>query len=188
MQHPENVHASRTITGCPLLPFGGLDIYPVQGDMIPKMRTWRSILGKWVETVMALSRKQTWLASFFLVMATVSIVMVVYRAFTVDWEKRSSEYRQQAEAALPPSQSVILPDRVVLLKDQAVTIDRTRLVYKGLQDGLIHLHLGLLDLDPQYNYPKTISPSATETTIQLGGRRYRLAKVNRSTLTLTYAN
>ena len=134
---------------------------------------------------MALSRKQTWVASFFLVLATVSIVMVVYRAFTVDWEKRTSDYRQRAEAARPPSRSVILPDRVVLFKDQAITVDRTRLTYKGLQDGLILLHLGLLDLDPQYNYPRLISPSTAEA-IQLGRRSYRLTKVNRNALTLFF--
>ncbi len=133
---------------------------------------------------MALTSGQKFVSSFFLAIALVTLTALVYRAFTGDHEARSREYRRRAEAAQPPRKSMVTPDRVVAMRGEAVTVQRTRLVYRGLRNGTIHLDLYLLDLDSKYPYPKQIPKSAAREEFRLGSGRYQLITVNRKALTL----
>ncbi len=133
---------------------------------------------------MALSRSQKMVSSFFLVIALLTFVSLIYRAFTEDHDARLREYQRRAEAAQPPRKSMVSVDRVILMREEAVTVNRTRLVFQGLKDGAIRLDLYLLDLDSKYPYPKQISKSAAREEFRLGSGRYQLINVNRKALTL----
>ena len=133
---------------------------------------------------MALTRPQQTVASFFLVIALITFAALIYRAFTGDNDARLREYRRRAEAAQPPRKSMVTADRAVLMLGEAVSVNRTRLVFRGLQDGAIHLDLYLLDLDAQYPYPKQIPKDAAREGFRLGSGRYQLLSVNQKTLTL----
>ena len=136
---------------------------------------------------MALTRKHTSVVSLFLAAALLSIVALIFRAFTEDWTARNETYRKRAEAAYPPTRSAVAADRLVLVRDRSVTIGRTRLVFFGLHHGRIRLGLTLLDLDPQYVYPREIPRAARRQTLHLGPRHYRIKKVNSDSLTLFHA-
>jgi len=133
---------------------------------------------------MALTRRQQMVSSFFLVIALMTFVSLIYGAFTRNPDDRMREYRRRAEAAQPPRKSMVSVDRVILMKGEAVTVNRTRLVYQGVQDGTIHLDLYLLDLDSKYPYPKQIPKSAAREGFRLGPGRYQLLTANRKALTL----
>jgi hypothetical protein len=133
---------------------------------------------------MALTRRQQMVSSIFLVIALMTIVSLVYRAFTGNTQARLAEYRRRAEAAQPIRKSLVTPDRVVMMRGETVTVNRTRLVYRGLQDGTLHLDLYLLDLDAQYPYPKRIPRALARQEFRLGPERYQLLAVSRKALTL----
>lgn len=133
---------------------------------------------------MALTRRQHIISSFFLVIALTTFASLIYRAFTGDHAARQIEYRRRAEAAQPPRKSMVASDRVILMRGEAVTVNRTRLVFLGQADGLIHLDLYLLDLDSEYPYPKQIPKAVAREAFRLGPGRYQLLTVNRKALTL----
>ena len=133
---------------------------------------------------MSLTRNQKRVSSFFLVIALMTFAALFYRAFTENPDARLREYRRRAEAAQPPRKSVVTADRVILMTGAAVTVNRTRLVYRGVRDGTLHLDLYLLDLDSKYPYPKQIPKSAAREEFRLGSGRYQLLTANRKALTL----
>ena len=133
---------------------------------------------------MALTRRQRMVSSFFLVIALMTFAALIYRVFTANHDARLLEYRRRAEAAQPPRKSMVTADQVILMTGEAVTVNRTRLVYQGVQDGTIHLDLYLLDLDSKYPYPKQIPKSAAREGFRLGSGQYQLLTANRKALTL----
>ncbi|MCP3955698.1 MAG: hypothetical protein GY697_26300 [Desulfobacterales bacterium] len=133
---------------------------------------------------MALTRPQQTVANFFLVIALMTFAALIYRAFSGDNDARLHEYRRRAEAAQPPRKSIVMADRAVLMRGEAVTVNRNRLVFQGLEDGTIHLDLYLLDLDAKYPYPKQIPRTAARESFRLGTDRYQLLTVNQKALTL----
>jgi hypothetical protein len=133
---------------------------------------------------MALSRRQQLVSYFFLAIALGTFVAIVYRATTVDYATRQREYLRRAAEARPPTKSEVLDGRVILMRDEALTISRNRLVFRGLEDGTILLDLYLLDLDSQYAYPRQITRELADEGFRLGDSRYRLLSVNQKTLTL----
>ena len=133
---------------------------------------------------MALNRRQQIVSSFFLVIALMTFVALLYRTFTTDPTVRQRESLRRAEAAQPPRKSRVTADRVILMRGEAVTVNRTRLVFLGQKQGAILLDLYLLDLDSQYPYPKQIPKSAARDGFRLGPGRYQLLTVNSKALTL----
>lgn len=134
--------------------------------------------------LMALTRRQKRVSSLFLVIALMTFAALIYRAFTADHDARMREYQRRAEAAQPLRKSMVTTDQVVLMTGEAATVNRTRLVYQGERDGIIHLDLYLLDLDSKYPYPKQIPKSAAREGFRLGSGRYQLLTANRKVLTL----
>jgi len=133
---------------------------------------------------MALTRRQQIASSFFLVIALMTFASLAYRTFTTDHTARQREYLRRAEAAQPPRKSMVTTDRVILMQGEAVTVNRTRLVYRGQKEGALLLDLYLLDLDSQYPYPKQIPKTVAREKFRLGPGRYQLLTVNRKALTL----
>lgn len=133
---------------------------------------------------MALSRNQKMVSSFFLVIALMTFAALIYRAFTENHDARLREYRRRAEAAQPPRKSMVTTNQVILMIGETVTVNRTRLVYQGLEDGTIHLDLYLLDLDSKCPYRRKIPKSAAREEFRLGSGRYQLLTANHKVLTL----
>ena len=76
----------------------------------------------------------------------------------------------------------IFDDRVVLNKGKSLTFNKSRLVFKGLTDKIIHLDVFLLDLDPQYAYAHHISTADAITGVRLGDSKFELLNVSQKTL------
>lgn len=80
--------------------------------------------------------------------------------------------------------SRILQDKVFLLKGSSLTVNNTRLVYKGLHDKHIILEYYLLELDPDCPYHSTIPRADTARGIRMGDGLFHLVSVGRNALTL----
>ena len=80
--------------------------------------------------------------------------------------------------------SRIIQDRILLHKDNGITINGSRLVFKGLRDNMIHLDVYLLELDPESAYPQTISKADAHKGIRVGDSTFQFLKVRRNTLQL----
>ena len=133
---------------------------------------------------MALTRRQQLVSYFFLAIALGTFVAIVYRATTVDYATRQREYLRRAAEARPPTKSEVLNGRVILMRDEALTISRNRLVFRGQENGAILLDLYPLDLDSQYAYPREIPRALADEGFRLGDSRYRVLSVNQKTLML----
>lgn len=88
--------------------------------------------------------------------------------------------------AMPEFQedSKIFDSRIVLRKDKSITVNNSRLVFKGLKDKKIHLDVYLLELDPESAYPHYISKADAFKGIRVGDATFRLLKVSNRTLQL----
>ena len=84
--------------------------------------------------------------------------------------------------------SRIARDKITLVKNESITVNDCRLVFKGLEKDRILLDLYLLDLDPQYAYQQTISKAAAHRGIRLGDAEYRLISVGKDMLRLKTSN
>ncbi|MCG8683883.1 MAG: hypothetical protein MI892_03340 [Desulfobacterales bacterium] len=84
--------------------------------------------------------------------------------------------------------SKVLQGKVFLLKDNSITVNRTRLVYKGLHDKRILLEYYLLELDPDFPYRNQVSKAEARQGIRLGDSLFQLVSVSRSALTLQANN
>ena len=83
-----------------------------------------------------------------------------------------------------PSRSKIVKGSAVLVRDQELEIDKTRLVYKGLENGQILIDLYLLELDPEQPYPRAIPKKQTRESIRLGPNVYKIDSANAKILKL----
>lgn len=137
---------------------------------------------------MAPTRRQQMMSSFFLIIALMTGTTLIYRAFTGDTRASRDEYPTRTETAQPLRKSMITTDRLAMMIGENITVNRTRLVYKGLRDGAICLDLYLLDLDTQYPYPKQIPRAVAREGFRLGAGQYQLVTANRKALTLKILN
>jgi hypothetical protein len=80
--------------------------------------------------------------------------------------------------------SKVYKDKVVLEKDDGVIVNNCRLVFKGIEDKMIHLNLYLLELDPEVAYPQKLSKKAALEGVRMGDSEFRLISVNKKQLTL----
>ncbi|CAD7844656.1 MAG: hypothetical protein [Olavius algarvensis Delta 4 endosymbiont] len=133
---------------------------------------------------MAPTRRQRVVSSVFLMIVLVTVTSLIYRALPGNPQANRDAYRNPAEATQPLHKSMLTADRVVMMKGEVVTVKRTRLIYKGLLDGAICLDMFILDLDPQYPYPKQIPQTAAREGFRLGPGQYQLVTVNHNALTL----
>ena len=110
----------------------------------------------------------------------------VYAYYFTDW-KTDNFFQDTAQRQVIPEfqeDSRILENRIVLRKDKSITVNKSRLVFKGFKDNKIHLDLYLLELDPDAAYPHYISKADAFKGIRLGDSSFRLLKVNKGTLQL----
>ncbi|THB78664.1 MAG: hypothetical protein D3926_12650 [Desulfobacteraceae bacterium] len=109
-----------------------------------------------------------------------------YIYFFVDWRNNSFLQDTSQRRAIPEFQedSKIFGTRIVLRKDKSITVNKTRLVFKGLEKKMIHLDVFLLELDPESAYPRFISKADAQKGIRVGNSTFKLLKVNRKTLQL----
>jgi hypothetical protein len=134
---------------------------------------------------MKLTRNQRWISTLFLGGVIVVMGGLVYRivAGGIDpYYERWAAQNETLRASI--TLSSVTDQRVVLMKDEPVTIHRTRLVYRGLMDEWARVDLYLLDMDSEYAYPRRISRD-TDEILNLGGHRYRLVSSHRRQIVLT---
>lgn len=81
-------------------------------------------------------------------------------------------------------ESRVFQGKIVLLKDSRLTVNKTRLVYKGLHDTRILLEYYLLELDPDTPYRNEISQTDARIGIRLGDSVFQLVSVSRTVLKL----
>lgn len=109
-----------------------------------------------------------------------------YGYYFTDW-RNSSLSRAASQTQIIPEfqeESKIYDNRIVLRKDKSITVNKNRLVFKGLKDKMIHLDVYLLELDPEYAYPYYISTAKDDKRFRLGDSTFQLLKVNHGALQL----
>lgn len=109
-----------------------------------------------------------------------------YAYFFTDW-RNNSFFRDASQRKIGPEfqkKSRIFNGRIVLRKDKSITVNRSRLVFKGLKDRMIHLEVFLLEFDPDSAYSHFISKADAQKGICVGDSKYQLLKVNKKTLHL----
>lgn len=103
-----------------------------------------------------------------------------------DWRSSSQSPEVAQRQAHPEFQenAGMIDNRIVLKKDKSITVNRNRLVFKGLKNEKVHLDIYLLELDPESAYPHYMSQADTEKVIRCGDSTFQLLKVSDDTLQL----
>ncbi len=109
-----------------------------------------------------------------------------YAYYFTDWKNDSLLQNAAQIKVIPEFQedSKILDNRIIFRKNKSISVNNSRLVFKGLKDDMIHLDLYLLELDPEFAYPQYISTADAFNGIRLGDSTFKLLKVNKRTLEL----
>ena len=124
---------------------------------------------------------QKWLMISFFV--SVSLVFV-YFIFTLIMGATDSTYETRLEAVRTGPGSYRQDFRINLILDQAVTVDRLQLTYRGVFSGRIKLDVILLDLDPQYVYTRNIPVKNAKQGFNISGNHFRATSINGKRLRL----
>ena len=97
-------------------------------------------------------------------------------------------FRNDSGAILPRSPAAPSEGGVevwVLYRDRPVSIGRSRVVFRGLDDGgNLRIDAVLPELDPQSVYAHSIPREQARNGFRIANERYRLKKVGRSALVL----
>ena len=75
-------------------------------------------------------------------------------------------------------------NRLLLVKNQGVRIDETRLVYRGIQDGSLVIDLFILALDPHYGYPHHIGEEKAQKGFSIGDYYFQVLAGNSDQVSL----
>ena len=121
-----------------------------------------------------------------LIISVLITIPGVYAFYFMDWKTDTLSQTSEPMEVVPEFQedSRIFDQRIVLRKDKSITVNRSRLVFKGVKDDLIHMDVFLLELDPDYAYPHYISQSDTKKLIRLGDSTFQVLKISRGALQL----
>ncbi|WDP89916.1 MAG: hypothetical protein HUN04_09425 [Desulfobacter sp.] len=113
-------------------------------------------------------------------------IPVAYAYYFTDWRNDSLFQADARGEVIPEFQedSRIFDERILLRKDKSITVNNSRLVFKGVTDNKIRLDLYLLELDPEYAYPHYISKADLRKTFRLGDSKFQLLKISKGSVQL----
>lgn len=111
-------------------------------------------------------------------------IPVIWAWQFTDW--KTERLFEQNAGVIPEFQedSRIFDNRILLRKDKAITVNKSRLVFRGMEGNRIRLDLYLLELDPDYAYPHYISEVASRGPFRLGDTQFQLLDISRGVLQL----
>ena len=133
--------------------------------------------------VMPLSNKYK-IFSILFILFLLSVPFLISPFFNPQKSELFQGVRQRKASTDFTKRSMIANDKVVLLKDNSLTINNCRLVFKGLKNDMIHLDLYLLELDPESAYPHFISKEKAANGVRLGDSEFQLISANKNILKL----
>lgn len=133
---------------------------------------------------MALPNRKGWMAIFFILLCLAIPFGVTYYVSTPGYKAKYQGWVKSNREAGIPAFSKVSDNQVVLVKNDKVTIGKTCLVFKGVQDNQVQLDLYLLELDAARPYPMHFPENAKNRIIRLGDISYTLQSVRGKILTL----
>lgn len=84
------------------------------------------------------------------------------------WQAPPSPGGDQAGRCLPEKGPILL------VKNQAVRIEGTRIVYRGIRDGALFMEMFILALDPHYGYPHRIDEHRAHHGFSIGEYHFQV--------------
>ena len=85
-----------------------------------------------------------------------------------------------------PKLPAVQKDRIILALDQPVRFGRNEYVFKGLEDGRIHIAVYILDLDPEAAYHHTVPLREAGKGFRLAGQPFKLITCRSAMLILGF--
>lgn len=134
------------------------------------------------------SEEKNWSIPIIIITLLAIVLGVLYYVSTDFYKQKHPQGRKEFDYGGRPVQSTATADQVLLTKNEKLVIDRTCLVYKGVEKKIILVDLYLLDLDPEQAYEKRFLKKDAKKEILLGEGRYRLLSVNNQHLILKKLN
>ena len=108
---------------------------------------------------------------------SVCTVMLIGSAGYLWQGARNPEYYWQSSQALALSSPEPLLEkdaRAVVAKNQGIRVGDTRIVYRGLRDGALHLDLFALQLDPHYGYLHEVNMHQARQGFRMGDHHFKV--------------
>ncbi|GEM_PF-3509728 len=143
------------------------------------------------------THSRNWIITF-LVYALVCItsLLILYWVIYTFFPETSSELipvraplTSRIMRPIEPAPSMhVKGNEITLPRDQELTFNRARLVYRGLEGECLKIDVALLDLDPSYYYKHRINLTEAKRGVTIGGQRFSVIAANKSVLRLKLAS
>ncbi len=137
---------------------------------------------------MTLPNRKGWLAILFIIFCLSIPFAIMYYMSTPKFKTKYAGWQKNNSEAGIPSESKVSDQRMILIKDQRVTIGKTGLVFKGVKNSRVQLDLYLLELDREKPYLQTFSDHPEAKPIRLGDISCKLESVKANVLTMEIAS
>ncbi len=128
--------------------------------------------------------KKNLLTPLFIITILTIAFGILYYVSTDFYKQRYPKGRKEFDYSGRPVQQIVTTGQLILPKNEKLVIDRTCLVFKGVDQKMIIIDLYLLDLDPEQAYEKRFLKKAAKKELLLGKGRYHLISVNDKNLVL----
>ncbi|WP_022664001.1 hypothetical protein [Desulfospira joergensenii] len=133
---------------------------------------------------MALPNRKGWMAIIFMLICLAIPFGITYYVSTPTYKTRYQGWIRNNREAGIPSFSKVADNQVVLVKGDKVTVGKTCLVFRGVQNRQVQLDLYLLELDTARPYPMHFPANSKNSIIKLGDISYVLQSVRGKVLTM----
>ena len=134
---------------------------------------------------MSFKNKNKFLAVLImLVLTTVPLFTGIYLADPGTTSKLFEGVRQRKASTDLTQRSKVLGEKIYLLKNRGLVVNKCRVVFKGIRDRMICMDAFLLELDPEYAYRHSILIPDAITGFRMGTTRFKLVSASNSKLIL----
>jgi hypothetical protein len=132
------------------------------------------------------TRKRRWLIILFFTVIAGLFIGFIYSAITGRVDPRYRRRLENSVTRFNERQQQKAPDtiNITLNVGQQIQVGKNKIAFKALENGMLHLELFILELDPEAGYPHTIPVKDARRGIELGDHRYVLKSASKSQIKL----
>lgn len=118
---------------------------------------------------------QKWLiVSFFSAISMLFIYFIV----SIALDRTDKTYSARLERARVGPGSYHQGEKINLVKDQPLAVEKIRMTYRGRSSGALLIDLVLLELDPEYIYSRQIPLSEARNGFRISNHRFMVTSIN----------
>ena len=134
--------------------------------------------------MMSLPKKHIAFSITIILLLISVLVFIIHKSPISRENKLFAGVRERKADTKFTKRSMLVNDKLVLLKDNSVNFNKCKMVFRGFKDKKIHLDLYILELDPESAYTHYISKKNDTKGFRLGDMDFELISAKQNVLKL----